>query len=62
MTFGTLQYWIGTKLGHINIFLEFWAQWFKKNLGTQRLAIKLEETQVWNMEDARMEWNISRIE
>ena len=32
-------------LGHINVFLELWAQLFKENLGTCRLAIKLEGTQ-----------------
>ena len=32
------------KLGHMNIFLELWAQLFQKNLGTRLLAIKLEET------------------
>ena len=32
-------------LGHINVFLELWAQLFKENLGTRRLAIKLEGTQ-----------------
>ena len=32
-------------LGHINVFLELWAQLLKENLGTRRLAIKLEGTQ-----------------
>ena len=32
------------KLGHINVFLELWAQLFQENLGTRRLAIKLEGT------------------
>ena len=32
-------------LGHINVFLGLWAQLFKENLGTYRLAIKLEGTQ-----------------
>ena len=32
-------------LGHVNVFLEIWAQLFKENLGTCRLTIKLEETQ-----------------
>ena len=34
-------------LEHINVFLELWAQLFKKiqNLGNHQLAIKLEETQ-----------------
>ena len=32
-------------LGHINVFLEHWAQLFKENLGTHRLTIKLEGTQ-----------------
>ena len=32
-------------LGHINAFLELWAQLFKENLGTRWLAIKLEGTQ-----------------
>ena len=31
-------------LGHLNIFLELWAQLFQENLGTCRLAIKLEGT------------------
>ena len=30
------------KLGHINVFLELWAQLFQENLGTARLAMKLE--------------------
>ena len=29
----------------MNVFLELWAQLFKENLGTRRLAIKLEGTQ-----------------
>ena len=33
-------------LGHINVFLGLWAQLFKENLGTRRLAIKFEGTQV----------------
>ena len=33
-------------LGHINVFLELWAQLFKENLGTRRLAIKLEGSQL----------------
>ena len=33
-------------LGHINIFLEHWAQLFEGNLSTCRLAIKLEGTLV----------------
>ena len=33
-------------LGHINAFLEFWAQLFTENLGTRRLAMKLEGTQI----------------
>ena len=33
-------------LGHINVFLELWAQLFKENLGTHWLAIKLEGTQL----------------
>ena len=33
-------------LGHIIVFLEFWVQLFKENLGTRRLAIKLQGTQV----------------
>ena len=32
-------------IGHIKIFLGFWAQLFKENLGTCRFAIKLEGTQ-----------------
>ena len=32
-------------LGHINVFLWLWVQLFKENLGTRRLAIKLEGTQ-----------------
>ena len=32
------------KLGHINIFLELWAELFQENLGTGQLAIKLEGT------------------
>ena len=32
--------------GHINVFLELWTQLFKENLGTRRLAIKLEGTQL----------------
>ena len=32
------------KLGHTNIFLEFWAQLFQETLGTGQLAIKLEGT------------------
>ena len=32
--------------GHINVFLELWAQLFNENLGTRRLAIKLEGTQL----------------
>ena len=32
-------------LGHINVVLELWAQVFKENLGSRRLAIKLEGTQ-----------------
>ena len=32
-------------LGHINVFLQLWAQLFQENLGTRRLAIKLEGTQ-----------------
>ena len=32
-------------LRHINVFLELWAQLFQENLGTSRLAIKLEGTQ-----------------
>ena len=32
-------------LGHKNVFLGLWAQLFKENLGTRRLAIKLEGTQ-----------------
>ena len=32
-------------LGHINVFLELWAQLFTENLGTHRLIIKLEGTQ-----------------
>ena len=35
-------------LGHINVFLELWAQLFKDNLGTRRLAIKLKGTQITN--------------
>ena len=31
--------------GHIIVFLELWAQLFKENFGTRRLAIKLEGTQ-----------------
>ena len=31
-------------LGHIDVFLELWAQLFQENLGTCRLAIKLEGT------------------
>ena len=33
------------KLEHINVFLELWAHLFEENLGTCRLAIKLEGTQ-----------------
>ena len=33
-------------LGHINIFLELWAQLFKQNLGTRQLGIKLEGAQM----------------
>ena len=33
-------------LGHINVFLGVWAQLFYDNLGTRRLAIELEGTQV----------------
>ena len=32
-------------LGHVNVFLELWAQLYKENLGTCRLAIKLGGTQ-----------------
>ena len=45
MTFGVLNTGLVQNLGHINIFLELWAQLYKENLGTRRLAIKLEETQ-----------------
>ena len=31
-------------LGHINVFLELGAQLFQENLGTRRLALKLEGT------------------
>ena len=34
-------------LWHINIFLGLWAQLFKENLDTLRLAIKFEETQLY---------------
>ena len=34
-------------LWHINIFLGLWAQLFKENLNTCRLAIKFEETQLY---------------
>ena len=33
-------------LGHIKVFLGLWAQWFKENLGTRRLTIMLEGTQL----------------
>ena len=46
MTFGILKTGLVQNLGHINVFLEVWAQLFKENLGTCRLAIKLEGTQV----------------
>ena len=34
-------------LWHINIFLGLWAQLFKENLDTRRLAIQFEETQLY---------------
>ena len=50
MTFGIRYRYINTglvrNLGHINVFLGLWAQLFKENLGTRRLAIKLEGTQI----------------
>ena len=50
MTFGTGIGYFNTglvqNLGHINIFLELWAQLFQENLGTRQLAIKLEGTQL----------------
>ena len=36
-------------LGHINIFLGLWAQILKENLGTRRLAVKLEGTQAYTL-------------
>ena len=33
-------------LGNIIVFLELWAQLFEENLGTRRLAMKLEGTQI----------------
>ena len=33
-------------LGHIIVFLKLWAQWIVENLGTRRLAMKLEGTQI----------------
>ena len=36
---------LAQNLGHINVFLGLWAQLCKENLGTRRLAIKLEGTQ-----------------
>ena len=33
-------------LGHVNLFLELWAQLFKENLGTRQLAINLDGTQL----------------
>ena len=44
MTFGILYYTIGMKIGAHKHLSELWAQLFQKNLGTCRLAIKLEET------------------
>ena len=35
-------------LGHLNVFLEFWEQLFQENLGTRRLALKLEGTVGFN--------------
>ena len=45
MTFG-FNTGLVQSLGHINVFLELWVQLFKENLGTRRLAIKLEGTQL----------------
>ena len=45
MTFGVLNTGLVQNLGHINVFLELWAQLYKENLGTCRLAIKLEGTE-----------------
>ena len=45
MTFGLFDTGLVQNLGHINIFLELWAQLFKEHLGTRRLAIKLKGTQ-----------------
>ena len=42
MTFGILNTGLVQNLGHINVFFELWAQLHKENLGTRRLAIKLE--------------------
>ena len=53
MTFGILYTKYNTvlvqNLGHLHVFLELWAQFFRENLGTRRLAIKLEKALSLNL-------------
>ena len=48
-------------LGHITVFLELWAQLFKENLGTRRLAMKLWGTQLVTVLDYQLFTNPKEI-